>query len=758
MTKLTHGHQRSSSGTGPLFPPLHVNDTGKASLKAPPRNKMALFEQFTVPFNCYLPPNKGAGSESASKQRGTNDFHNSYTQYSMATNLAPEAVFNSGVRGIGKSSNGSSLCSLSICSAIVNVDEQLQEPENDTYFLSERKLGMMSQKGWSPNEKVLKDNPRDGIVANGVFMSPHVDQNGQVCEQAVGSVRDSFQTCNKGSIAVGNLGSVKLDIKELSYQEIDNSNKGSASAPGGPIFYSKTTDCRPTENNTVSKASNQLKTNDKCALESVVNAFEKPAVVSQGDVASIAATSPTTHCDMMKSSPVLPLPANIKPKHVIHTIGQQLFWKARRAILRQQEVFANQVFELHKLIEVQKLLAKMPSTLIESHLISGMDLDMVVGDLDPPEVNSEKQEISNKVPAPCRCEGQQAHESRPLQRALHLQEREGQVVGVESQTKRRSHSSHWAQPMTNTPVGRAPHSSSSDGVSAWGYPMGSLNRPFLYLPGVSRIPSGASLGGPYVVGSNPLAPYTFPCYAPRPEQPAPIFCQSNQWPTPMYHNPVFTPMANDWFAMNYPNQVPLASGSEKPGPTNSVPSINMKAEASSQSVQPVVVPLSRRQQVAASSCAKLVAAKSLGSFGTASVSAPRDSLSGKPPGSGYVREHNPAPNHSGGSRVMPKGYGGESRLAIEVRGSWRDTKEGVQVPCCIREERMDMDRLLCEKNALNLFPLQPTNSSAGASEGQVLRRDEGSHGRIIKAIPRSALAASESAAGILRSLQRERQL
>ena len=34
---------------GPLFPRLHIKDAEKGGPKAPPRNKMALYEQFSVP-------------------------------------------------------------------------------------------------------------------------------------------------------------------------------------------------------------------------------------------------------------------------------------------------------------------------------------------------------------------------------------------------------------------------------------------------------------------------------------------------------------------------------------------------------------------------------------------------------------------------------------------------------------------------------------------------------------------------------------
>lgn len=34
---------------GPLFPRLHVNDTDKGGPKPPPRNKMGLYEQLSIP-------------------------------------------------------------------------------------------------------------------------------------------------------------------------------------------------------------------------------------------------------------------------------------------------------------------------------------------------------------------------------------------------------------------------------------------------------------------------------------------------------------------------------------------------------------------------------------------------------------------------------------------------------------------------------------------------------------------------------------
>lgn len=53
----------------PMFPRLHVNDTEKGGPRAPPRNKMALYEQLSIPSQRFssgssamlpLPPNTGS--------------------------------------------------------------------------------------------------------------------------------------------------------------------------------------------------------------------------------------------------------------------------------------------------------------------------------------------------------------------------------------------------------------------------------------------------------------------------------------------------------------------------------------------------------------------------------------------------------------------------------------------------------------------------------------------------------------------------
>ncbi|XP_066388596.1 protein HEADING DATE 3B-like [Miscanthus floridulus] len=60
---MTRGGGKEELGKvmGPLFPRLHVSHAGKGGgPRAPPRNKMALYEQLTVPSNRFSSRASGA--------------------------------------------------------------------------------------------------------------------------------------------------------------------------------------------------------------------------------------------------------------------------------------------------------------------------------------------------------------------------------------------------------------------------------------------------------------------------------------------------------------------------------------------------------------------------------------------------------------------------------------------------------------------------------------------------------------------------
>ncbi|KAK0598164.1 hypothetical protein LWI29_032179 [Acer saccharum] len=85
---------------------------------------------------------------------------------------------------------------------------------------------------------------------------------------------------------------------------------------------------------------------------------------------------------MMDSISVL----GLSPDNVVGMIGEKQFWKARRAIIDQQRVFAVQVFELHRLMKVQKLIARSPHLLLDDQLyMNKPHLDMSLVKKLPPK-------------------------------------------------------------------------------------------------------------------------------------------------------------------------------------------------------------------------------------------------------------------------------------------------------------------------------------------------------------------------------------
>ncbi|GAQ85537.1 protein EARLY FLOWERING 3 [Klebsormidium nitens] len=52
--------------------------------------------------------------------------------------------------------------------------------------------------------------------------------------------------------------------------------------------------------------------------------------------------------------------AGILPKDVVSVIGQHGFWKSRKAMQQQQKKFSAQLFEMHRLVKVQKMFAENP--------------------------------------------------------------------------------------------------------------------------------------------------------------------------------------------------------------------------------------------------------------------------------------------------------------------------------------------------------------------------------------------------------------
>jgi EARLY FLOWERING 3 protein len=61
-----NGMDKAGTESGLLFPRLNLKETKTSGPRAPPRNKMALYEQFTIPSHRFVQPSHSAARQNPS--------------------------------------------------------------------------------------------------------------------------------------------------------------------------------------------------------------------------------------------------------------------------------------------------------------------------------------------------------------------------------------------------------------------------------------------------------------------------------------------------------------------------------------------------------------------------------------------------------------------------------------------------------------------------------------------------------------------
>lgn len=390
---------------GPMFPRLHVNDTEKGGPRAPPRNKMALYEQLSVPSQrCnpgvmplksnnasnLVPP--ASSSQGSGHERGV--FFPHHISPSTPTHLpeklharhsdavilnTPLAQFeqrkkqgdeddfrvpifvHSGTEFHGRNQNSidreiltpsSSTClghSINLQNACekelkrtssnglsVGQDMRSQGDVNRKDYVSSREYSEKSASNLSTKEKIdesmkqvnkpSSEDFRDQSSAN--FSSLH-DTDGCLLQG------------NRAGAQLGEPDHVDCVSVETARDAWNASRVRSSSYSGDGLGSPSEPD------------------NDgACRGDKTCGTLQKGNVDTNDDL------SETSMVDSMSG-------LDITPDDVVGIIGQKHFWKARRAIVNQQRVFAVQVFELHRLIKVQRLIAGSPHLMVDESAYLG---------------------------------------------------------------------------------------------------------------------------------------------------------------------------------------------------------------------------------------------------------------------------------------------------------------------------------------------------------------------------------------------------
>ncbi|KAL6536243.1 Protein EARLY FLOWERING [Orobanche gracilis] len=289
---------------GPMFPRLHVNDTDKGGPKAPPRNKMALYEQLSIPSNRFT---HAAASLFHPSSQGVTNERDMFFSYSLPTRPQSEK-------------------------------QHSEHPDPKTLL---RKI---------KQRKNLDDD--DFTVP--IFI--HSVPNSQEClEYSNSNHQLKCQKSKKSSMLENN-------VKQEGQSREDETSEKIASDRTQPVSTSSTIE--KDEYKRDSKYNTSVAEKNLATLENKTEFQDRSCgLQNTRNLESVESLSENFVVDSVSG-------VDITPDDVVGVIGQKHFWKARREIMNQQRIFAIQVFELHRLIQVQKLMAASPHLLLDDSSFS----------------------------------------------------------------------------------------------------------------------------------------------------------------------------------------------------------------------------------------------------------------------------------------------------------------------------------------------------------------------------------------------------
>ncbi|XP_030457489.1 ELF3-like protein 2 isoform X1 [Syzygium oleosum] len=404
-----------------MFPRFHVNDAEKGGLRAPPRNKMALYELLSIPsqrFNSQttsllpLPLNQGGSlASSAPWLFGGGNQSNALTPFcgSEVTHLTrkPELHASAGDslmenREINlMQSRGSSHFERVALRKRRNADDftvaalakRVLIPDGDCKHNKNLKLNPDlhmgdSSQSRSSREKQIDPTRFTSMKSKQCTRNPLLD-NQEVSlashERPVTLSREktdaSFPPLSKDKKSETSEGSHPSIIGECRSSLVDGLNGLACSkismGEGCPV-QQEISMVRGEVLEELSKgnaSSMRSRLRSKPLIENEKNSANGPECDNNDheDGEHPIRASEGNGCSVLDRSEESPSALFMLPDDVVGVIGEKQFWNARKAIVNQQRIFAGQVFELHRLIKVQKLLSRSPH-LLESSLCFGKPL------------------------------------------------------------------------------------------------------------------------------------------------------------------------------------------------------------------------------------------------------------------------------------------------------------------------------------------------------------------------------------------------
>ncbi|KAH1052117.1 hypothetical protein AAZX31_08G195500 [Glycine max] len=396
MMNRTRGGIEEGKEISPMFPRLHVKDAEKRGPKAPPRNKMALYEQFSIPSQNFAPgstslfplPLRNYTGPTSSSHISSNQSIQFCTS-SMPSILAEKSqAYNSRKTNLTKFTQDdfinskNSLKALDGEDAFISSGSAHRKNSYCSIIQNNKDEGKLSCSNLSCSHKRLNsirkvnspgavDLMSEQYEKNQIEEHTEVSQIGQKPEEVLPHSLDGFGDMTDASLISLEKGknsksmnkehrSLKEENRSISVDSLKTLQGSSVRTQEELAAFrdqikSRDHHIEKPAASELHKCSGELEIGRRCFLDKV-NRNEDEETYSHYDAVNKYNSECTSVMD-------------ISPDNVVGAIGEQQFWKVRRTIINQQKIFVKQVSELHRLIKVQRLIAGSPHILLEDNLL-----------------------------------------------------------------------------------------------------------------------------------------------------------------------------------------------------------------------------------------------------------------------------------------------------------------------------------------------------------------------------------------------------
>ncbi|ONK69245.1 uncharacterized protein A4U43_C05F20840 [Asparagus officinalis] len=396
------GKEEGKKMVEPLFPRLHVNDREKGGPRAPPRNKMALYGQFSIPSQRL----NSWPSAASHKPASLGDSPSSSKGYRQEKSVfpPPDVPAQPSVH-LEKRVHFQSSDNMSLTSTRIEILRSSKRQANNDIFSANDSAGNSLHLSDPTNAKKSRqsfsDDSDDSMVptfmqsvtatfSNKMLSKIESDRLTPWCVTDPPKISSSSSPSSIGKTLKGTY-TKGVMLKNIERNHVEQRHTSAsvnkaAMVPDFRIRFSESSNFAKTyldENDTdaayavkdsgfdvVDKGDNLTDRRESCSETLIKNshvALSEAEKVSQEsnhkDNRSLELED-LDNKEVSEGSLLDPEPSMVVcPDDVVGVIGPKHFWKARRAIVNQQRIFSIQVFELHRLIKVQKLLAACPDAI-----------------------------------------------------------------------------------------------------------------------------------------------------------------------------------------------------------------------------------------------------------------------------------------------------------------------------------------------------------------------------------------------------------